>query len=278
MKLNSIIYGATLLLALFITSCATNTGGTFDIPGQEDLAVPSSFTQKVLVEEYTATWCGYCPDMPVQLQPFEEDNHDRVYVNGVHLSDEMYIAQNDSLASEFDITGIPSITVNRIKNSYTSAINTALADEAKLGVGINSIVDQKNYAAIAVNVGFIEDISIPLTVAVFLVEDSLVYDQVNYYNDDESSLFYQAGDPIEGYVHKGVVREVLTNSVFGDPIPSDKTKKGQFYTKEFLIDVSQYDVEHLSIIAVAGRSGENYSGEGIFNVQKAEVGRSKGWE
>src|SRR5690606_34990124 len=36
--------------------------------------VPSEYTQKVLVEDYTGTWCSYCPRMAAILDFFTEYN------------------------------------------------------------------------------------------------------------------------------------------------------------------------------------------------------------
>ncbi len=45
----------------------------------EPVVLPASFPQKVLVEEITGTWCGYCPDGAWRLQQLVDDHPGLVY-------------------------------------------------------------------------------------------------------------------------------------------------------------------------------------------------------
>ena len=51
----------------------------------------------------------------------------------------------------------------------------------------------------------------------YLVEDNLIYDQVNYYNFDQNSYFYGMGNPIVDFVHNDVLRHSFTDAL-GNPM------------------------------------------------------------
>lgn len=279
-KIAAILCMATFAFTMSCTKPYTNNTGSDlpPLPTPESLTVPSSFSSKVLIEEFSATWCGYCPSMPLTLAPFEEDNPDRVYVITHHLSDEFSSAQDDSVASLFNITGIPDVVVNRIPGSYISQINASLQQVNNVGIGINSVIDSRQRAAISVNVGFAADVTTPVSLTVFLIEDGIVMPQVSYYNDDETSAFFELGDPIENYVHKAVVRQVLTSTVLGEIIPDEVTKAGKYFTRSFIVDVSQYNTKNVSIVAFVGKQGSNANNSGIVNAQVTRIGTSRGWE
>ena len=46
--------------------------------------VPSTFTQKALVEEFTGEWCGYCPDGAVILKGIETQYGGKVIGASIH--------------------------------------------------------------------------------------------------------------------------------------------------------------------------------------------------
>ncbi|MDG1218637.1 MAG: thioredoxin family protein, partial [Flavobacteriaceae bacterium] len=54
---------------------------------------------KVVVEDYTGTWCGYCP--PVAHAIYElKDVYDNIISVGIHNNDELTIDQESDLRSE----------------------------------------------------------------------------------------------------------------------------------------------------------------------------------
>lgn len=38
------------------------TSNTLTFSSIEEIVLPDTYTKKVLVEDYTGTWCGYCPE------------------------------------------------------------------------------------------------------------------------------------------------------------------------------------------------------------------------
>ena len=50
--------------------------------------LPSSFSKKAVVEDFTGTWCGWCPRLSYAASLVEEQT-DKVFVVGVHNRDQM---------------------------------------------------------------------------------------------------------------------------------------------------------------------------------------------
>ncbi len=86
--------------------------------------------KKVVVEEGTGTWCGYCPRGMVYMKRMKEKYPDRFIGIAVHNGDPMADATYDSGIKKF-ITGYPQGVVNRkyvcdptsFETNYLKAIN-----------------------------------------------------------------------------------------------------------------------------------------------------------
>ena len=61
--------------------------------------VPDSFTKKVLIEEFTGAWCGYCPDGAHRLEKIIDSNDGNVIGVSLHNGDQMAVGHTDYLGS-----------------------------------------------------------------------------------------------------------------------------------------------------------------------------------
>ena len=74
--------------------------------------VPIEFKKRVLVEDYTGTWCGWCPRISYAIEKLEDETEDAVIV-AAHQGDPMQFNKISSLMSNFNITGFPTGIINR---------------------------------------------------------------------------------------------------------------------------------------------------------------------
>ena len=74
--------------------------------------VPIQFKKRVLVEDYTGTWCGWCPRISYAIEKLEEETEDAVIV-AAHQGDPMQFNKISSLMSAFSVNGFPTGIVNR---------------------------------------------------------------------------------------------------------------------------------------------------------------------
>ncbi|WP_158526731.1 Omp28-related outer membrane protein [Olleya aquimaris] len=237
-------------------------------------AILPTHTTKVMVEDYTGTWCGYCPRLATALENTVNLNANVIPV-AIHDDNEMLFPYANQMENTFGVTGFPTGKVNRTIswNESTSQPISYLDFRQKMGLAINSSIAGNTISA-EVKVHYDIDENNSQRLVVYLLENGLVYPQVNYYNNDGSSPWYQTGNPIQGFVHDHVAREVFTD-VMGDVIPSGQTKSGNTYTANLTMDLpsSVQDSDKLEIVAfVVGADNK------IQNVQKANLGEYKDFD
>ena len=69
-----------------------------------------------VVEEFTATWCGYCPFGFVGMEKANEVFGDQVALIAVHSSDVMAIPEYNQILNK--VSGLPNATMNRENSLY----------------------------------------------------------------------------------------------------------------------------------------------------------------
>ena len=245
--------------------------------------VAPSYTTKILVEDYTGSWCGYWPRLWWKLEDAVAQNAN-IIPAAIHDDTPMKYENADSMESTFGITGFPSGRINRTIswNESESQLNNIQSKLSGLGLGINS-TKTGNSIAITVKVGFDLSYTEEVKLVLYLLENELIYDQVNYYNNDSSTPVYGLGDPIPNFQHDNVVRKAYTN-IYGDVIPSAETVNGSIYSRTFNVDIPMHsdgdnnpsnveNSDNIHLIAfVIDASGE------VINVQKAEINEDKDFD
>jgi len=68
------------------------------------LPSPVSFQKNVLIEDYTGTWCGWCPRVTYGIKLVEEETENAVPV-AIHVGDAMEVAGVGPLVSYFNPSG-----------------------------------------------------------------------------------------------------------------------------------------------------------------------------
>ena len=163
----------------------------------------------------------------------------------------MTISPGLDLINEFNITGYPTARINRTTDwSYpyaSSPIESLIDTDNSIGISIDSQMDG---TILAVNLRVVseEDLSDHKVIA-YLVEDNLIYDQVNYYNYDENSYFFGMGNPIVNFVHNDVLRHSFTDAL-GNPMENPTPALNDtFFNYSLEID-SGYDPANLGIVVM----------------------------
>jgi thiol-disulfide isomerase/thioredoxin len=246
----------------------------FDSTSSSDISVavvdpsslPSSFSKKAVVEDFTGTWCGYCPRVSYAASLVEEQT-DKVFVVGVHNGDQMANSFGGALEDEFSITGFPTAYIDRV-NTWTypepsnvdQALNAAVGT-ADVGLAIESsltgsVLDFKVYQ------GFLQNMT-GVKLVVFVLEDGILANQSNY------TSYYGGASTIVNFEHNGVLRYAATN-VMGN----STTSTIGIHEKSFSVDLSSYDVlvpENTHILAML----VSQTGRVVLNAQYAAVNENK---
>jgi hypothetical protein len=264
----------------------TNNGGN---NGNTIGSVPSSFSQKVLLEEFTAAWCSTCPDADYKRDQVLTAYSGKVIAVAVHESDGMELPLIWALDSAYN-TNIPSGMINRTPSNNNVILNqtqwmsnatVALNKTAKCGLAIKSSVSG-NTATVEVHTGFKETLTGSYYLTVYLVQNKVTgtgsnYDQMNAYNTNSGSPFYNQGNPIVNYQHNYVVRKVLTANL-GDRIDPAYTVATGDYIKTFTTGINSFNQSDLYVVAFLDKAGTSATTHEIMNVQQAKIGELKNWD
>lgn len=265
--------------------------------------VPSAYTQKVLLEDYTGTWCGYCPRMATithYLTAFDE----RIIPIAIHCPG----APTDPWAYEFALSmtnpdnynaqGQPKGKYNRIydldqmqgtfpcpsdPNAYYPQALQFLNKQASLGLAINSSLSGNNLN-IKVKVGFATDNIPGARLVVTLIEEGLTYNQVNYYAGSNASCdpdFNYSAMPasIPNFKQDHVLLKAYTD-IYGDEIPANQIANGTVWTRDFNVQLppNVTNSNNLKIVAFVLGNGDKNSNREAINVQSAKVGENQDFD
>ena len=266
-------------------------GGCEDEPDDFEVSkVPSTFTKKVLIEEFTGAWCGYCPDGAHIVESIINDNNGKVVGVSLHSGDAMAVAHTNFLETTYQNTGYPSGMVDRVPVNGNTSLNRGyweyvasdqLTKTAVCGLAIKSEVNGAS-ATVEVHAGFNTTLSGEFRLTVYLIEDGVTgtgygYDQRNYYNTEAESPFYDLGDPIVGYEHNHTLRAVLSESL-GDAIMVSEMVSGGEHIETYTVDISSYNKNNLSIVAFVTYIGTSITEHEILNVQKCGIDGFQDWD
>jgi thiol-disulfide isomerase/thioredoxin len=211
----------------------------------------SKYSQKVLVEDYTGAWCGYCPRVAHSLTQAENSNP-RIISVAIHNGDPMAHPQESQLRGRWGINAWPTAMVNR-KYEWNEQVSVLSAETVKwspLGLAIESSISGSTISG-KVKAEFDVTTSLPMVMGIMLLENGIVYPQTSYYNGTVGSPFFGLGNPINNYVHNHTLRKFSTN-IFGDDIPASAQVKGNIYEKTFTFNAAGYDLTKCTVLAFVG--------------------------
>jgi hypothetical protein len=247
--------------------------------------------KKTLIEEYSTTPCGYCPDGHMVLENILAKHPDVIGMthHTGYKTDSMTISESVTYDDAFGM-GAPMATIDRIlwpnttrhvisRNDWERRALEALARKAPVSVVVSAtLVPETRLLRVATHIQFV-DYPYPgdLRLTVFVIEDHVTgsgngYDQTNYYNDTPGHPLYQKGDPIVGYDHRHVIRAVLPQGKpWGDDqlIPST-VQPVQSYLANYEWTVpTRFKEANMSVIAfVSYHDGTNNE---ILNAEETAI-------
>ena len=261
---------------------------TLNFASSQEVVIPDVYTKKVLVEDYTGTWCGYCPGMNNVLNHFTSYSTNVIPV-AIHCDDDPYQFQFQAqLQAVYETTGLPKAQIDRINplqlyvenyvidycgtqaTYYQELIQPYLNETAPLGLSIDSELNGNNLQ-FEVKVGFVVDEIPNAKLVVYLLEDGLIYNQVNYFagTGDPECPYSNSPQNIAEFEHNHVLKKVFTD-VFGDEIPASDISSNALYTKSFNVNLPNNieDNQNLSLVAFVMGNENNE----VINVQYAQIG------
>lgn len=137
--------------------------------------------KKVVVEEGTGTWCGFCPKSTVYLDFLEEKYPDNFIALSVHNADPMVVAEYDQALGN-NISGYPAGMVDRasfegangiLPQNFERAVLERISTNSGTTVSVAADLLSDLDATVIVNVNFAQTLSSTYKVAVVIVEDEV---------------------------------------------------------------------------------------------------------
>jgi thiol-disulfide isomerase/thioredoxin len=234
--------------------------------------------RKIVVEDYTGTWCGYCPSVAHAVEEAHAATND-IAVVAIHktassVPDPMHFDDIELLQEEFGVSGFPAARINRStvwNNPYdVDGIVSMAGIETDLAIAILSKLDG-NTLSVRTDVVYENGSGNGDKLVVYLLESGIIHEQINYYNSDATSPFYQQGNPIPDFVHNEALRISLTE-VLGDNISA--TAELVEFSKTFTVTIpAEFNSANLSLIAMVV-SADNSA----RNAQFAAISEDKAYE
>ncbi len=197
-------------------------------------SLQAQVNRNIVLEEFSTAPCGACPDGRVVADELLE-KHDNLIVITHHSGfgvDSMTIEESPILSSGYT-NGAPTAAINRTyfegSTVYLNATgmvwsrqrwdSVITAESLKPSPAKIVVTPNYNPATRTLNVDLLclvfDDMEPgDLRFNLSIVEDSVVgmgpgYDQTNYYNEATGHPMFGLGDPIVGYDHRHVLRDML---------------------------------------------------------------------
>jgi hypothetical protein len=240
---------------------------------------PAIYVHKVLIEDFTGAWCGYCTRVLYGIELIHEQT-DKVLVAAIHRGrtnpsqgnyDPWNLSEGAALEGNLGVTGYPAAWLNRATqwsapeyNYISQPINMIKAGSA-YGIGIASTLGASS-GNITATIHFNAALAGAKCV-VYILEDNLICDQHNY-----MSNLYGGQAVLQNFNHKDVVRTVATN-ILGNAIPADQSVAGNTYTAQFTASYTSSDIANLKVMVIL-LDGNNR----VVNVQVAPANTTQEYE
>ncbi|MBC7426462.1 MAG: Omp28-related outer membrane protein [Bacteroidia bacterium] len=233
--------------------------------------VGNTAEKRVLLEESTGAWCGYCPDGHVAMTNILKNNPNIIGVVH-HNNDGMSNATSDIVNSKY-AQGYPTAFIDRTvfpgsnRSLWSSNAVSRLSDPTPVTVTITNrnFNPSTRMITFTVNANFVDYYAGDLRLNAFVLEDNVrgadsknVWTQHNYYSSkyasggDPNSPLYTYDEWLVGYYHNHVVRNIPSGA-FGNTgvipatvAPSDVYSKTYTYTLPAATKVSyttQYNTD-----------------------------------
>jgi thiol-disulfide isomerase/thioredoxin len=252
-----------------------------------------SAPKKVLFEEFTGTWCGWCPDGMVQLKEIMS-GIDGIIPVAIHVRDTMEIQEGKAL-SEFYRPAYPEamidrvlwpkepkVTVSRSEGAWGQFIQQALNMPAPLMIDMEYVfLPEARELMVTINTTFV-DYAIPgdFRVHLLIIEDNVsdtheAFNQANYYSGSERYAdhpYYDLPRYIPGYVHHFLLRQAPSGAWGTPDVISAAPNPGDMFSHTYKLGLADfYDLNEISLIAFVSRHGATPAERNIINVSEMRL-------
>ncbi|MDG1661226.1 MAG: Omp28-related outer membrane protein [Winogradskyella sp.] len=219
---------------------------------------PTKFTKNALIEDYTGTWCQFCPRVSHAIDLVNGQTDDAIVVaihrgntNPASGSYDPYNFNAGALEDMINLTGYPTAMLDRTTDwtfpepNNVAQVTNLTGDNADLGLAMSPTLNGNN-VSVEVKVKFGGEISNPiLKIVLYLLEDGLEFNQTN------GTSYYGGVNPLVNFEHNHVLRAAFTD-LLGVLIPSAEIVGEEEYTTTItgMLPASIENNSNLSLVAI----------------------------
>lgn len=230
------------------------------------------FRHKVLIEDFTGTWCGWCTRIIYAIEQVQAQTQNAIAV-GIHNDDPFDFSGRMPLEDYLQVEGAyPFATINRKtiwkhpQHHFVNQPIDLILTESPIGIKINSTLGAIS-GTIDVSFSFKETIQDELRYVIYVVENGLIADQTNYNTD-----LYNGVGILTGFTHDHVLRGVHGN-ILGNDLGQPATAGTEITLTGLPVSYSSENMDKLQVIAFI----INAQGKAL-NVQIADGNTQKDYE
>lgn len=251
--------------------------------------------RKILVEDLTGSWCGFCPDGAASMAQLETNYPNAICV-GVHISDPMQTTTSDAIGDAYSGGGVNVLMLDRqrfegenfvqLTSAYPDLAQrfeerVAMPVEVRVSLDHIALDSTTRQLTADVRVVFVEKpINYDaLRINLWLTEDSVVrtqnsYNQVNFFNAYTGHPYFNAGNPIQGFVHRHVLRADVGGAwgLEGSLPPIDSIEAEQLFVQTYTLELNpEWNIERLHLIGFVQAYNNDEQLRPILNAESIDL-------
>ena len=218
---------------------------SFSLKAQQYVSTEPA-NRNVILEEFTGRGCGYCTDGHRIANELMANNPGRLWAINIHAGGyaqtsypNMITQDGNTIHGGFQISGYPTGVVNRTtaagqsRSAWAGIASQQLNQTSECNVAGMAIVNpQTRLATITVEVYYTGNSTVDQNfLPVAMLQDSILGSQADYGN-------YNPTQWLNGqYVHMHILRDVISESAWGDPI--SPTTQGTLITRTYEYEIPE---------------------------------------
>lgn len=258
---------------------------------------PEYYTQKVMIEQVTGGWCGWCPVGKFHITDLMKNKPNTVVGVAIHYGDPLENrSAHDFINKAYGISGYPGGMVNRVRSAagadivmypteWPATVDKILRKpQANVGLAVVTAFDAATKRlTVDAKVGFGKEANSKLTyyVTAYLLEDDLAADQANYLSGDgrfkSYEPFYSLPSKIAGYKHNEVLRRAFP-AMSGEEINKAIALPGNEYSGQFQVSIGDSNPDKCSVVVFITSADSPSAKRRVENVQFMKLGESKSYD
>lgn len=250
--------------------------------------------KKVLVEDETGTWCGYCPRGRTVSEDIEASYPNAIAVAN-HEGDGFQVTYSHNIDADMNTYGYPGGMVDRklysgqttvcmATNFWKSKTANQLLSTTPLGVSVYTSYNTSTRQMTAtVYVNVYSAASGDMRISCVLVEDSIVNasdPQSNYMGNgcsspDPTSPWYNYPCSISNYIQRDVVRTNLAPDWGTTGVIPASVTSGQSYAQSYSFTLpASWSAKNVSVVGFVSYYNTSINSREVINASKVLLGTS----